>query len=74
MWVWLQNFAEKTFTDGSETAKNAKVFSLESFPLCGNYDSAENAALEEAQYRCIDSVKIIIALVYIPASDCSQYP
>ena len=26
MWVWLQNFAEKTFTDGSETVKNAKVF------------------------------------------------
>ena len=28
------NFAEKTFTDGSQTSKSAKVFSLESFPLC----------------------------------------
>jgi hypothetical protein len=28
-------FAEKTFANGSETAKNAKVFSLESFPLYG---------------------------------------
>ena len=28
-----QNFAEKTFADGSDTAKNAKVFSLQSFPL-----------------------------------------
>ena len=25
------NFAEKTFTDGSDTAKNAKVFSLKNF-------------------------------------------
>ena len=36
MWVWLQNFAEKTFTDGSEPRKKrkfspSKVFSLESF-------------------------------------------
>ena len=31
MWVWPQNFAEKTVTDGSETAKNVKVLSLESF-------------------------------------------
>ena len=36
MWVLPQNFADKTFTDGSETAKNVKVFSLESFPLSGN--------------------------------------
>ena len=35
MYVWPQNFAEKTLTDGSETAKNEKVFSLESFPLYG---------------------------------------
>ena len=35
MWAWPQNFAEKTFTDGSATTKNAKVFSLESFPLFG---------------------------------------
>ena len=35
MWVWPQNFAEKTFTDGSETAKNVNVFSLESFPQYG---------------------------------------
>ena len=27
------NFAEKTFTDGSQTSKSAKVFSLENFPL-----------------------------------------
>ena len=27
------NFAEKTFADGSETAKDAKFFSLQSFPL-----------------------------------------
>ena len=33
MWVLPQNFAEKIFTDGSETAKTPKVFSLESFPL-----------------------------------------
>ena len=26
MWAWPQTFAEKTFTDGSETAKNARVF------------------------------------------------
>ena len=26
MWVWPQNVAEKTFTDGSDTAKNTKVF------------------------------------------------
>ena len=24
MWVWPQNVAEKTFTDGSETTKSAK--------------------------------------------------
>ena len=30
-----RNFAEKTFADGSETAKNAKLFSLEGFPLYG---------------------------------------
>ena len=35
VWVWPQNVAVKTFTDDSETAKNAKVFSLESFPLYG---------------------------------------
>ena len=35
MWVRPQNFAEKTFTDGSETAKDAKVFYLESIPLYG---------------------------------------
>jgi len=29
------NFAEKTFTNWLETAKFAKVFSLESFPLYG---------------------------------------
>ena len=29
------NFAEKTFADGSQTSKSAKVFSLESFPLYG---------------------------------------
>ena len=29
------NFAEKTFADGSQTSKFAKVFSLESFPLYG---------------------------------------
>ena len=33
VWVWLQNFAEKTYTDGSETVKNVNVFSLKSFPL-----------------------------------------
>ena len=33
MWVCLQNFAEKTLADGSETAKTAKVFSLEIIPL-----------------------------------------
>ena len=27
------NFAEKTFADGLQTSKSAKVFSLESFPL-----------------------------------------
>ena len=27
------NFAEKTFTDGSQTSKSTKVFSLETFPL-----------------------------------------
>ena len=27
------NFVEKTFADGSQTSKSAKVFSLESFPL-----------------------------------------
>ena len=31
------NFAEKTFADGSQTSKSAKVFSLESFPLYGMY-------------------------------------
>ena len=31
--------AEKTFADGSETTKYAKVFSLESFPL---YDSRKS--------------------------------
>ena len=31
-----QNFAENTFADGIETAKNAKVYSLESFPRCGS--------------------------------------
>ena len=31
-----QNFVDKTFTDGSETEENAKVFSLENFPLYGN--------------------------------------
>ena len=31
------NFAEKTFADGSQTSKSAKVFSLESFPLYGRY-------------------------------------
>ena len=30
------NFAEKTFTDGSQTSKSMKVFSLESFPLYSN--------------------------------------
>ena len=29
------NFVEKTFTNGHKTAKFAKVFSLESFPLYG---------------------------------------
>ena len=28
VWVWPQKFAEKTLTDGSETAKKEKVFSL----------------------------------------------
>ena len=27
------NFVEKTFADGSQTSKSAKVFSLKSFPL-----------------------------------------
>ena len=30
------NFAEKTFADGSQTSKSAKVFSFKSFPLYGN--------------------------------------
>ena len=30
-----QNFVEKTFTDGSQSSKFTKVFSLESFPLYG---------------------------------------
>ena len=29
------NFVEKTFADGSQTSKSAKVFSLESFLLYG---------------------------------------
>ena len=29
------NFVEKTFVDGSQTLKFAKVFSLKSFPLYG---------------------------------------
>ena len=32
------NFAEKTFADGSQTSKSAKVFFLESFPLYSNDD------------------------------------
>ena len=36
-WVrHAQNFVEKAFADGSRTSKFAKVFSLESLPLCGN--------------------------------------
>ena len=31
-----QNVVEKTFTDGSQTSKFTKGFSLESFPLYGN--------------------------------------
>ena len=38
MRVYLANFVEKTFADSSETAKNAKVFSLGSFPLYGTVD------------------------------------
>ena len=35
-WVWTcPDFVEKTFTDGSQTAKFMKIFSLESFPLYG---------------------------------------
>ena len=33
--VQNKNFAEETFVDGSETAENAKVFSLEGSPLYG---------------------------------------
>ena len=36
----VRAFAEKTFKDGSETAKNVNVFSLESFPLYGNTSEA----------------------------------
>ena len=36
------NFAEKTFVDGSQTSKSAKVFSLESFPLYGRKCSVCN--------------------------------
>ena len=32
----LQTIVDKTFTDRHKTAKFAKVFSLESFPLYGN--------------------------------------
>ena len=32
-WGMPPNFTEKTFTDGSQTSKSVKVFSLESFPL-----------------------------------------
>ena len=42
VWVWLQKFADKMFTDGSETAKNEKVFSLESFPLTVFYYNYSN--------------------------------
>ena len=35
VWVWLSIFAEKTFVDRHKTMKFVKVFSLESFPLCG---------------------------------------
>ena len=31
------NFTEKTFVDGSQTSKSAKIFSLESFPLYGTW-------------------------------------
>ena len=31
------NFTEKTFVDGSQTSKSAKVFSLESFPLYSKF-------------------------------------
>ena len=37
MQVRPQNFAEKTFTDGSETTKNTKVFSLKIFLLYNSY-------------------------------------
>jgi hypothetical protein len=34
--VWIcPNFTEKTFTNGSQTAKFVNVFSLENLPLCG---------------------------------------
>ena len=38
------NFMEKTFMDGSQTLKSAKVFSLESFPL---YDMFQGIAFQE---------------------------
>ena len=51
MWVWPQNVAEKTFTDGSETAENVTVFSLESIPLYnifGNNFQGGGAKLKSA--------------------------
>ena len=54
MWVWPQNFAEKTLTDGSETAKNAKVFSLKNFPL---YDTIYIEQPVELKYYHMVCVK-----------------
>ena len=48
----LQNFAEKTFTDGSETAKTAQVFSLESFPLYGMHITLHLHVWVGLTWRC----------------------
>ena len=44
-----QNFMKKTFTNSHKTAKFAKVFPLENFPLYGNFSYS---------YSCFDGRKV----------------
>ena len=53
-------FAEKTFADGSQTLKSAKVFSLESFPLYGARKYHEFVA--KYCYKCIARITISKAM------------
>lgn len=57
------NIVEKTFVDGSQTAKFVNVFFLKSFPLCGNMCMTSQYFTVCISYTCTELLSQMTTLV-----------